>query len=119
MRVSRKRNGCHADAPTGGPAEDTRMSHPVLWSEDDGRIVAGKLELVDGVIRLEGMNGHVVNLSLPLQAIAAARIGRAKAERLQGRPVLMLQFRGGRRIRITTLSGAGALHELADAIGAR
>ena len=95
------------------------MSYPVLWSEEDGPTVAGRLDLLDDVIRLEGVNGHVVKLSLPLQAITTARMGRAKLERLGGRPVLMLQFRGRRRIRIATLSGTGALHELADAVGAR
>jgi hypothetical protein len=95
------------------------MTHPVLWSEDDGPTLAGKLELVAGVIRLEGGNGDVVQLSVPLQAITAARIGRAQPERLQGRPALVLGLRSGRRLRIATLSGFGALHELADAVGAR
>jgi hypothetical protein len=106
---------------TSSPVAPTiaHMVHPVLWSEDDGPTLAGKLELVAGVIRLEGANGDVVKLSVPLEAITAARIGRAQPERLRGRPALVLGLRSGRRIRIATLSGFGALHELADAVGAR
>jgi hypothetical protein len=97
----------------------TPMSYAVVWSKDDGPMTAGKLELVNDVIQLQGANGHAVDLSVPLNAITRARIGRTAGERLHGRPVLMLDLGGGRRMRITTLSGVGALHELADAIGAR
>jgi hypothetical protein len=95
------------------------MSYAVLWNEDEGPTLAGKLELIDDAIRLEGTNGHAVRLSLPLGAVTAAHIGRTPTERLQGRPVLVIELRGGRRVRVATLSGAGALHELADAVGGR
>ena len=120
--------GCGFSAvPTGGDADvapvagadDTGVNYAVLWSKDDGPTMAGKLELLGDVIQLDGRNGRVVRLSLPLEAIASARIGRALVERLHGRPVLMLDVRGGGQIRVATLAGAGALHELADSLGAR
>lgn len=95
------------------------MSYAVLWSQGDGPTMAGKLELADDAILLEGQNGRVVHVSLPLAAVASARIGRTGVERLHGRPVLLIDMRCGQRIRVATLAGAGALHELADAVGAR
>jgi hypothetical protein len=95
------------------------MSYAVLWSEGEGPTLAGKLELVDDAIELEGRNGSVVRLTLPLAEIASIRIGRTPAERLRGRPVLLLDVRDGAQVRVATLTGAGALHELADSLGAR
>jgi hypothetical protein len=95
------------------------MSYAVLWKEDEGSTIAGKLELVDDTIRLEGTNGHVVRLSLSMDAVGSARIGRTQVERVRGRPVLVLELRGGGTLRIAMLSGSGALHELADAVNAR
>jgi hypothetical protein len=95
------------------------MTYAVLWNEDGGPTIAGKLELSEGVLHLEGAQGRLVRLALPIDTIASARIGRNQAERLRGLPVLILDLLGGGRIRITTLSGVGRLHELADVVGAR
>ena len=52
-------------------------------------------------------------LSIPFGELTGASIARGHAERLRGLPVLMLQLRGGAALRIASLEGAGALHELA------
>jgi hypothetical protein len=95
------------------------MSYAVLWSENGGPMLAGKLELLDRVVLLEGANGDIHRCSLDLRTIGSFRIGRSRIERLQGRPVLVLEDGKGYRVRVTTLSGVGALYELADLIGSK
>jgi hypothetical protein len=94
-----------------------RMSYAVLWSEGESPTHVGKLELRDQSLVLEGLNGAGrIQRELAIGDIMALRIGRSRSERLGGRPVLALQLADGRTVRLATLGGAGALHEVADHI---
>jgi hypothetical protein len=95
------------------------MSYAVLWSENGGPTLAGKLELRDRLVLLEGANGDPDRRQLDLHSIASLRIGRSRIERLQGRPVLVFEDGDGNQVRVTTLSGAGVFYELADLIGSK
>ncbi len=119
MRVFRSPTRAHADAATRAAADDVVMSYAVLWSDNGGPTMAGKLELRERDLVLDGANGHGVRITLAFVDIASARIGRSPGERLQGRPVLVLDDATGRRLRVATLSGVGALHEVADVVEAR
>ncbi len=91
------------------------MSYAVLWSEQEGLAHAGKLEVRDRSLVLDGADGSGrVRRELPLAEIRSVRIARGLGERLGGRPALVLQLTPDRMIRIATLSGAGALHEIVD-----
>ncbi len=94
----------------------TDMSYAVVWSEADSAARVGKLELHDGSLVLDGANGLD---RIPVSDIVALRIGRSRSERLGGRPVLELQLVRARILRLATLSGIGALHEIADHIAGR
>lgn len=93
------------------------MSYAVLWSENGDPPYAGKLQLVPGRLALEGTAGGVDRRTvLGLAEIVAVRVGRGPAERLEGRPVLVLERPQAEDIRIAPLGGAGVLHELVDLI---
>jgi hypothetical protein len=96
------------------------MSYAVLWSEQEGPAHAGKLELCPGSLVLHGLNGSGrIRREFSLDDVVSLRIGRGRGERLGGRPVVMLQLTEGRTLRLATLSGAGALHEIVDHVSGR
>jgi len=96
------------------------MSYAVLWTEKDGPPHAGKLELRTGSLVLHGMNGSGrITREFPIGDVMSLRIGRGWGERLGGRPALLLQLSQERSVRIATLAGVGALHEVVDHISGR
>jgi hypothetical protein len=83
-------------------------SYSVIW--DDGRPVeAGRLELAPEGIAFHGATRE---LAVPFEEIEAVRVGRGPAERIGGKPALVL-LRRGSFLRIGSLDGLGALNELA------
>jgi hypothetical protein len=118
-RVSRNPTRADADVTTPRGVDHLRMSYAVLWSEDGGPTRVGKLELCDHALFLDGTNGDSRPSTLVLDEIASVRIARGRGDRLQGRPVLILERNGRGAVRVATLSGVGALHELAELVGAR
>jgi len=84
------------------------MTYAVVVSEDDGPEQAGRLEFEPDCLRFSG--GSRVRYS---------ELGDVYVERRSGgpptasRPALVLITRTGERLRITSLEGLGALHELA------
>ena len=87
----------------------TRRSYAVVWSDGDA-VVSGRLEPHADRFELRGRDERV---SIPFSGLAGASIGRRQADRLRGLPVLALQKSDGTTVRVASLEGAGALHELA------
>jgi hypothetical protein len=95
------------------------MSYAVVWSEAGSSLRAGKLELRDGSLFLEGANGGgPVRREIAAREIESLWIARGPADRICGRPALVLQQREQPMIRLSALTGAGALHEIVDFISA-
>jgi hypothetical protein len=94
--------------------EHPRMtSYSVLW-DDSTDSEAGRLELQPHGIRFEGVaHTHM----LFFEDIESVHVGRAPAERLAGKPSLVLARHAGRPVRIGSLDGLGALNELAGMLG--
>ena len=88
-------------------------SYSVLW--DDGVDTgAGRLELDPHGIRFEGVeHSH----ELFFEDIESVHVGRAPAERLAGKPSVVLDRHVGRPVRIGSLDGPGMLNELAGLLG--
>jgi hypothetical protein len=96
------------------------MSYAVLWNEDESPTHAGKLELGDESLLFDGLNGSSrVRREVPVAEVVSARIARGRGERIGGRPALVLARSGGRVLRLASLSGAGALHEVIDFVNTR
>lgn len=85
-------------------------TYAVLWSEASGPVRAGKLELGKEAIRLEGAAARTI----PYAEIDHLRVARGLAERIQGRPSLVLDLVAGSKLRIGSIAGPGTLHELAE-----
>jgi hypothetical protein len=89
-----------------------RPSYAVAWSSPSGA-GSGRLESHPTGFELHGRGSST---TVPFAGIEAAAIARGHADRLHGLPVLALDLLGGARVRIASLEGAGALHELAGLV---
>ncbi len=89
----------------------TPASYAVIWSEDDGVVHAGRIELGEDRVTLVGSagNGHGA-----VRCVAFSELADVKRERLGDRPGLVLERRGGDRIRLTSMSGRALLPELQE-----
>jgi hypothetical protein len=83
-------------------------SYAVVWS-DNGVERSGRLELLQNGFELFGRGRR---LRILFSELIATAIGRNQDDRLHGLPVLALTLREGPPVRIASLEGAGALHEL-------
>src|SRR5881394_2853598 len=98
------------DARASASRQHAAMTYAVVISADDGPEQPGRLELEPDCLRFSG--GSPVRYS---------DLGDVYVERRSGgsggsRPTLVLISRDGERLRITSLEGLGALHELAEAV---
>ena len=83
-----------------------------MWESGDGA-GPGRLDLHADRFELHGRARH---LSIPFAEITGASIGRARADRLLGMPVLVLRRDGEPPVRIASLEAPGLLHELAAGV---
>lgn len=74
----------------------------------------GRLELLDGLLRLVGRPGR----ELAYDDVKDVRIDRRPSLRLAGRPTLVIESGSGDSYRIAFFDGSGALHELASRLEA-
>ena len=91
------------------------MTYGVVWSESTEPVHAGSLELGDTSLLLAGTsNGsRDSRRELSFDELVDVWIERGSSVRLGGRPTLVLRLRAGRLVRIASVEGRGALHELA------
>src|SRR5215203_2063708 len=79
---------------------------------------SGRLELGADELRLEGSNGDgAASKELPYSDVNRFRLARSGEERLQGRPTLLLELRGGEMLKIAGVSQPGIVAELSDRLG--
>lgn len=86
-------------------------SYAVAWQNGDGRQHAGRLDLGPTSVMLE--SGSAVE-DMRYADLSDVRITRQPAERLSGRPTLVLSEQGGRTVRIACIGEPGALPELVE-----
>jgi len=91
-------------------------SYAVTWREEMLQTYTGKLELGPTWLRFEGgsTNGRSSVEMIHHRDIASVWIGRGREERVQGRPVLLLERRSGGLIRIASLNELGTIREIGD-----
>jgi hypothetical protein len=94
------------------------MTYAVVWSENGGPRYAGSLELADRCLTLSGTaNGALESRRrLAYCELAEPRVERHPEARLAGRPTLVLEHREAGPVRVVSLEGTGALHELLERI---
>jgi hypothetical protein len=103
--------GCgRRDDPSG-----VNDSYGVIWRENGGALGRGKLELLARSLRLDGITAsRSIVREVPYDELAGVRVGRAKADRLAGRPTVVLQERSGGTIFVASVSEPGVIGELAE-----
>ena len=81
-----------------------------------GRELVGALEVEDGRLTLKGRSSDdAAELEIPRAELSAVRIGRGRAERLNGYPTLLLERPGEPDVQVAPL-GAARLAEIAEAL---
>jgi hypothetical protein len=92
-----------------------RTTYGVVWREGRGPLARGKLELLPGSVRLEGMSGsEPALLEIAYLELSGVRIGRSAEERIDGRVTLVLVPHAGGEVTIASVAQAGVLREIAD-----
>jgi hypothetical protein len=91
------------------------VTYGVVWREDSLPLATGKLELRTHAVRFEGIaGGRPVTQEIAYETLAAVRVGRSPAERLDGRPSLVLERRSGLPITVASVAQSGVVAEIAE-----
>jgi hypothetical protein len=92
-----------------------RESYGIVWREGDLPPVTGKLELLTTALRLDGLSdSQSVQRDVDYGSLAAVRVGRSAADRLDGRPTIILERRRGEPITISTVARPSLVTEIAE-----
>lgn len=88
----------------------------MTWHEPRRPVYAGKLELHPEHLWFEGVaaQGRLLMQKLLYRDIASWRVGRGTSDRVDGAPALVIERSHGTPVSITSVSGLGALAELAE-----
>lgn len=91
------------------------LSLPVVWTENGGPALPGRLDLTAESLRLSGgSRDEPRTRTIAFADVAAVRIARAAHERMTDRAALVVELRDGTRISIAGIDRPGTLHELAE-----
>lgn len=97
-----------------GPAP----SYAVVWREASGPVCAGKLELGESALTLQGSGpcSSLEQSSIVYDDLTGVRVGRAPADRINGRQSVILDRGAAPPISIGAISGLGIVSELAQVL---
>jgi hypothetical protein len=94
-----------------------RATYAVVWREGDEPAASGRLEVRRRSVAFTGAeHGRAFERVIPIESLSAIRVGRAPADRLAGRPSLVLEPRVGPTIRVASVAQPGIISELAQRI---
>ncbi len=101
-------------------ADDGQMrSYGVVWREGAQPPATGKLELLPRRLRLEGLvDAQPTTREIDYDGLSAVRVGRAAADRIDGRPTVILERRTGLPITIATVAQPSFVGEIAERLTA-
>lgn len=92
-----------------------RITYGVVWREGEAPLCRGRLELLPDALLLDGVSGAAPAVrEIDYKELSKVRVGRAKADRLDGRPTLVLDLVSGERVVIASVAQSGIAAELAD-----
>jgi hypothetical protein len=117
---SRNQIGVSADAARAVSADDfvMRKTYGVIWQEGMLPLGTGTLELLSRGMRFEGSVGsHPTVRNVGYEGVAGVRVGRA-ADRIEGRPTVVLERRIGLPITIATVPQSSLVGEIAERLAA-
>jgi hypothetical protein len=88
-----------------------QRTYGVVWREGASEPATGKLELLPACLRLDGRDG---SREIPYSRVSDVHVGRLPAERLDGRPSIVLRELGRPPVTITTVAQTGLVGEIAE-----
>jgi hypothetical protein len=92
-----------------------RSTYGVVWHEDSLPPATGRLELCARGIKLDGLaDSRPTEREIAYESLTGVRVGRAPAERIGGRPTLVLERRSGTAIRVTPVAQSSLVAEMAE-----
>lgn len=95
------------------------QTYGVIWRGGGDGVARGRLELTDSAVRLVGADAAaVVAEEIAYEDLAGVHVGRLAAERINGRPSLVLERSVGPALSIVSLSEPGLIGELANRLAA-
>ena len=92
------------------------LSYAVVWHEPPHEARSGKLELAAAALRLvgTGSDGSDEVTEIPYRTLERTRVASVPADRMGGRPTLVVERRGEEPIQIASVGGIGVVSELAE-----
>jgi hypothetical protein len=92
------------------------VSYAVLWKNTEGTLFAGGLVFERDRLVLDGASRgrRRTTLELAYSEIEQVSVGRGQDERIDGRSSLIIELHGGRRLLVTSATGAGMNHDIAE-----
>jgi hypothetical protein len=95
------------------------ISYGVVWHESGLPVASGKLELLPRAVRFEGAaESRPTSREIAYENLSGVRIGRSEADRIDGRPSLVLERRSGQPITIASVAQSGVVAEIAERLAA-
>jgi hypothetical protein len=93
-----------------------KTTYAVKWREPDGQTYVGRLALGPRTLRLEGRgtDGPAVDRQIGYEEVQGLRLGSHAADRLDGRPALVVDRAEGPWLVTSAGMGAGIVSELVD-----
>ena len=99
-----------------------RTTYAVTWQETGSPPHSGRLELRSRGLYFEATENDAKRTAIvreiAYEDVAEIRVGRVEAERIGGRPTLVVERRAGRPVRIASVAQAGIISELAERLAA-
>jgi hypothetical protein len=110
------------DVRPGGARDDRgamRTSYGVVWKSGDGPLVVGRLAVQPLGFELESeLDGELRREVLRYEELTEARVGRGAAERIAGRPTVVLERRSGPTLLVSTVAQPSLVGEIVEGLAA-
>jgi hypothetical protein len=96
-----------------------QKSYGVVWREGMHSLATGMLELGPRELRFEGVaDAGITEQRIRYDDLAGVRVGRSADERIEGRPTVILERRGGEPVTLTTVAQTTLLGEIVERLTA-
>jgi hypothetical protein len=91
----------------------------VVWREGSLPLATGMLELGPRELRFEGLvDSQPTTQTIPYEDLAGVRVGRSQSERIDGRPTVIVERRGGLPVTLTTVAQPSLVGEIVERLAA-
>lgn len=96
-----------------------QKSYGVVWREGSLPLATGMLELRPRDLRFEGLaDSQPAAQTIAYEDLAGVRVGRSSAERIDGRPTVIIERRTGPPVTLTTVAQPTLLGEIVERLAA-